>query len=305
MSTYYRIFSVIIAYYRLLSLNPKKIVPEAAQGIAAGSLTKFDQVGPNRGKIGICFYQFTILTLIFLFSFAQGVSRAAELNVFAAASLTDALKEIGANYEKRSADTVAFNFGASSLLARQIEQGAPADVFFSADEAKMDHLDKKDLVLEGTRKSRLSNSLVIVTAADSEIKINSSADLAGAKIKRIALADPKAVPAGVYSKAYLEKEKLWGALEPKIVPTDNVRAALAAVESGNIEAGMVFKTDAAISKKVKVACEISSKDGPKISYPMAVMKNSRAIESAKKFVEYLNSNDAAKIFEKYGFIVLK
>jgi molybdate transport system substrate-binding protein len=244
-----------------------------------------------------------ILTLVLLLSFAPGGIHAAEINVFAAASLTDALKEIGANYEKQSADKVFFNFGASSLLARQIEEGAPADVFFSADEAKMDQLDKKDLV--GTRKSRLSNSLVIVTAADSEIKISSPADLADAKIKRIAIADPKAVPAGVYSKAWLEKENLWSAVEPKVVPTDNVRAALAAVESGNIEAGMVFKTDAAISKKVKVAYEVPAKDTPNISYPVAVMKNSKSIESAEKFVEYLDSNDAAKIFEKYGFIVLK
>ena len=246
-----------------------------------------------------------ILTLILLISLSENAAQAAELNVFAAASLTDALKEIGANYEKQTADKVLFNFGASSLLARQIEEGAPADVFFSADEARMDQLDKKDLVLKGTRKSRLSNSLVVVTAADSQIKITSPADLADAKIRRIALADPKAVPAGVYSKAWLEKEQLWSTVEAKIVPTDNVRAALAAVESGNIEVGMVFKTDAAISKKVRIAYEVPIKDSPKISYPMAVMKNSKSVESAKKFVEYLDSNDAAKIFEKYGFIVLK
>lgn len=246
-----------------------------------------------------------VLTLVLLFSFAQGISRAAEITVFAAASLTDALKEIGAHYEEHGNDKVAFNFGASSLLARQIEEGAPADVFFSADEAKMDQLDNKDLVLKGTRKSRLSNALVIVTAADSEVKINSPSDLADPKIRRIALADPKAVPAGVYSKAFLEKEHLWNAVEPKVVSTDNVRAALAAVESGNIEAGMVFKTDAAISKRVKVAYEVPAKDSPKISYPVAVMKTSKSIESAKKFVEYLDSDDAAKVFEKYGFIVLK
>jgi molybdate transport system substrate-binding protein len=283
MTTYYRLFSLISAYFRLIALNAKK------------SLRIHPAVS------GIC----RILTLVLLFSLAQRAVNAAELNVFAAASLTDALKEIGANYEKQSPDKVFFNFGASSLLARQIAEAAPVDVFFSADEAKMDQLDKKDLVLKGTRRSRLSNSLVIVTAADSEIKINSPADLADAKIKRIALADPKAVPAGVYSKAWLEKQKLWTKVEPKIVPTDNVRAALAAVESGNIEAGMVFKTDAAISKKVKIAYESPVKDTPNISYPMAVMKNSKSIESAKKFVEYLDSNDAAKVFEKYGFIVLK
>jgi molybdate transport system substrate-binding protein len=244
------------------------------------------------------------LLLLFLLLISTG-SRGAEVNVFAAASLTDALKEIGANYEKQSGDKVAFNFAASSMLERQIEEGAPADVFFSADEAKMDALAKKDLILKETRKSRLSNSLVIVTSADRDLKITSPADLAGAKVRRVALADPKAVPAGVYSKAFLEKEKLWRDIERKVVPVDNVRAALAAVESGNIEVGMVFKTDAAISKKVKVAYEVPASTGPKISYPVAVTKNAKQVKSAKNFVEYLGSNDAAKVFTKYGFIVLK
>jgi len=245
------------------------------------------------------------LAVVALLSFQLAVIHAAEFNVFAAASLTDALKEIGAIYEKQSGDKVAFNFAASSMLERQIEEGAPADVFFSADEAKMDTLARKDLILKETRKSRLSNSLVIVTSADSDLKITSPADLASSKVRRVALADPKAVPAGVYAKAFLEKEKLWLEIEPKVVPVDNVRAALAAVESGNIQVGMVFKTDAAISKKVKVAYEVPASTGPKISYPVAVTRNAKQVESAKKFVEYLGSNDAANIFTKYGFIVLK
>jgi molybdate transport system substrate-binding protein len=237
--------------------------------------------------------------------FVSAIARGSDVNIFAAASLTDALKEVSVAYNKQSHDKIAFNFGASSLLARQIEEGAPADIFFSADEAKMDSLAAKGLILEGTRKSRLSNSLVIVIPSDSNIQIKSAADLADKKIRRLALADPKAVPAGVYSKAFLEKEKLWPAVESKVVPVDNVRAALSAVESGNIDAGMVFKTDAAISKKVKVAYEVPTDIGPKISYPVAVLKNAKQIESAKTFVEYLNSDAVAKIFEKYGFIVLK
>jgi molybdate transport system substrate-binding protein len=195
---------------------------------------------------------------------------AATITVFAAASLTESLKEIGAAYEKQTGDKVRFNFGASSFLARQIEESAPADIFFSADEARMDGLEK-GLIMKETRKSRLSNSLVIVVAADSALPIKSANDLTAAKVKRLALADPKTVPAGIYAKAFLEKAKLWPAVESKLVPTDNVRAALAAVESGNVEAGMVYKTDAAISKKVKVACEIPAKDAPAISYPMAVV----------------------------------
>jgi molybdate transport system substrate-binding protein len=244
------------------------------------------------------------LLLVFAL-FANTTIWASEVTVFAAASLTDTLKAIGASYEKQTGDKVYFNFGASSLLARQIEEGAPADVFFSADEAKMDALSARGLILTGTRKSRLSNSLVIITSADSDLKIHSPADLAGKNIRRIALADPKAVPAGIYSKEFLQKEKLWTDIEGKIVPVDNVRAALAAVESGNIEVGMVFKTDAAISKKVKIAYEVPSAAGPKISYPMAVPKNSKHVESAEKFENYLDSDNATKIFEKYGFIVFK
>ncbi len=240
-------------------------------------------------------------------SVAFGLSplRGAEITVFAAASLTDALKEAAARYEKSHGDKIVFNFGASSLLARQIEEGAPADIFFSADDAKMDGLEKHGRILKETRKRRLSNSLVIVTAADSRIPINSPADLTGPKIKRLALADPKSVPAGIYSRMFLERAKLWTLVQPKVVPTDNVRAALAAVESGNVEAGMVFKTDAAISKKVKVAYAIPRKDGPDISYPMAVVKDSKQVESAKGFLQYLDSDEAASVFEKYGFIVLK
>src|SRR6266571_2206642 len=131
-------------------------------------------------------------------------ARAGELTVFAAASLSDALKEIAVIYEKQSGDRVVFNFGASSTLARQIEEGAPADVFFSADEAKMDGLETNARLLKETRKSRLSNALVIIVTADSSLAIPSASKLADSAIKRLALADPKAVPAGIYSKTYLE-----------------------------------------------------------------------------------------------------
>ncbi len=225
----------------------------------------------------------------------------ATVMVFAAASLTDSLKEIAAAYEKQGRDKVRFNFAASSILARQIEEGAPTDLFFSADEGRMDGL--KDYILKETRKSKLSNVLVIVVAADSASPIRTAKDLADPKIKRIALADPKTVPAGIYARTYLEKAQLWAALEAKVVPTDNVRAALAAVESGNVEAGMVYKTDAAISKKTKVACEIPREEGPDISYPMAVLKASRQPEAAKRFLQYLDSAEAAKVFEKFGFLI--
>jgi molybdate transport system substrate-binding protein len=229
--------------------------------------------------------------------------RAAEITVFAAASLTDSLKQIAAAYEKTSGDKIIFNFGASSTLALQIEEGAPVDIFFSADEAKMDGLGKKGLIDTSTRKSRLGNSLVVVLAADSALSIQSASDLTNATVKKIALADPKAVPAGIYAKAWLTRQQLWPAVEPKVVPMENVRGALAAVESGNVEAGVVYKTDVGISKKVKVAFEVPATDAPVISYPLALVKESKQPEAAKKFLNYLDSPEAGDIFKKFGFIL--
>ena len=228
---------------------------------------------------------------------------AANITVFAAASLTESLKEIAAAYEKQSGDKIVFNLGASSVLARQIEEGAPADIFFSADEAKMDALEKKNLVVKETRRRRLSNSLVIVVASDSTLPMRAASDLTNAAVQRLALADPKTVPAGIYAKAYLEKTGLWSALKKKVVPLDNVRAALAAVEAGNAQAGLVYKTDAGISKQVKVAHEIPVQEGPVISYPLALLKESKQPAAARQFLDHLNSAEAARVFTKFGFIV--
>src|SRR5215469_4146952 len=149
-------------------------------------------------------HRLKLKSLVFaLMLFASTDLRAAEITVFAAASLTDSLKALAANYEKQSGDKITFNFGASSTLARQIVAGAPADIFFSADEAQMNNLEKKDLIDPATRKSRLGNSLVVVVAVDSTLTINSASDLTNAAVRQIALADPKAVPAGVYAKAWL------------------------------------------------------------------------------------------------------
>jgi molybdate transport system substrate-binding protein len=244
------------------------------------------------------------LVLLFSLLIATSIS-AAELTVYAAASLTDALKEIAAAYETQSGDKLQFNFGASNMLARQIEEGAPADLFFSADEAKMDALDKKDLLLPGSRRSLLSNSLVIVVPADANGAPKSAADLAKPEFKKIALAEPQTVPAGIYAHEYLQKLGLWDAVKEKVVPTENVRAALAAVESGNVEVGIVYKTDSLISKKVKVAVEVPAAEGPKISYPIAVLKSSRQPDRAKKFAEYLAGPTPRSVFEKFGFTFAK
>jgi len=221
--------------------------------------------------------------------------------VFAAASLTDALREIGNSWKGPEEARVAFNLGGSSLLARQIREGAPADLFLSADEAQMDGLEKAGLVIPGTRKSVLSNTLVVVVPADSPLNIVSEKDLAGPSVKRLALAEPSSVPVGVYSKKFFESVGIWEAISPKVIPTENVRATLAAVESGNVEAGMVYKTDALISKKVKIAFEVSAARGPAISYPFALMKGAPHEAAARAFLTYLASKEARATFAKYGF----
>jgi molybdate transport system substrate-binding protein len=229
---------------------------------------------------------------------------AATVTVFAAASLTDSLKQIAADYEKTSGDKIVFNFAASGPLARQIEAGAPADIYFSADEAKADGLQKQGLLVNETRVSRLGNTLVIVTTPEA-VGVHTPTDLTNAAVKRVAIGDVKTVPAGTYAKAYLEKLGLWTNVVAKAVPCENVRAVLAAVESGNVDAGIVYHTDAAISKKVKVAFEVPAQDGPKITYPMALVKSAPEPVAARKFLDHLNSESAATVFRQAGFVVLE
>lgn len=232
---------------------------------------------------------------------AAGVS-AAEVTVFAAASLSDALKEIAPLYTKAMGDTLRFNFGASGALARQIKEGALADVIFSADELRVDQLEKAGLLLPGTRCTVLANTLVIVVAADGGAPVKTLDDLAKADVKRIAIGEPATVPVGTYTKEYLQKTGHWKKLIDKLVPLDSVRAALAAVESGNAEAGFVYKTDALISKKVKIAIEVPLAEGPKITYPVAVLKDAKQPDAAKALVDFLAGGGAQKVFAKYGFL---
>lgn len=243
------------------------------------------------------------LVLVLVFALARVASvHAAELNVFAAASLSDVLKEIAKAYEPASGDTLRFNLAASSTLALQIKQGAPADLFFSADEAKMDELARANLLAADTRVSLLSNTLVIVVNADGGAPIAAPSDLAKPVVRHLALAETQTVPAGIYAKEWLEKSDLWAKISPKVVPTENVRACLAAVESGNADAGIVYKTDALISKKVRLAYEVALNEGPKISYPLAVTKTGRNEAAARRFAAYLASAPAKALFEKYGFL---
>jgi molybdate transport system substrate-binding protein len=227
---------------------------------------------------------------------------AADVLVFAAASLTDALEEIRASYERSSTDRLVVNAGASSELARQIKAGAPADVFFSADVAQMDGLEKEGLVRREDVVDVLSNSLVAIVPVDSTLTIRQPRDLL--MVKHLALASPESVPVGVYSKKYFESIGLWEEIKPMLVPTADVRASLAAVEAGHAGAGMVYRTDAAISKRVRVAFEVPREQGPNIVYPLAPVARSKQKDAAAAAARYLVGPEAAAIYERFGFVVI-
>lgn len=226
-----------------------------------------------------------------------------ELNVYAAASLTDALKELATAYEAEAGQHLSFNFAGSNVLALQIQAGAPADVFFSADEARMDALAGKRLVDATSRVSLLSNTLVIIVNAQHPVPLAAPADLAAPAVRRIALADPQSVPAGLYAKAWLKGQGLWTKVIDRVIPTENVRAALAAVGSGNVDAGIVYRTDAGLSDRVRVALEVPRAEGPAISYPVAALARSPRLEAARRFVAWLKTEPALAVFRKYGFLI--
>jgi molybdate transport system substrate-binding protein len=248
--------------------------------------------------------RFWLIAVLFLMN-AQATACADDILVSAAASLTDALKEIGRAYQSKSKNRVMFAFASSSTLARQIEAGAPADVFFSADLQTMDTLETNGRLEPGTRKQLLSNQLVIIVPADLPTVVNSPTDLLDSRVRKIALAEPSSVPAGVYSRRYLESLELWDKIKPKIVPVLDVRATLASVESGNVEAGFVYKTDAANSKKVKTVFEVPLGKGPKIIYPVAILKESKRKAAAKEFLNVMVSPSGMDVFKRYGFVVLQ
>lgn len=235
-------------------------------------------------------------------AFFAVAASAAELTVFAAASLSDALQEIAPAYTKATDDTLRFNFGASGALARQIKEGAPADLIVSADELRVDQLEKAGLLLAGTRRTILANQLVVVVATENGASVAGPADLTRPEIRRIAIGEPATVPAGTYAKEYLEKLGLWTQVSGKTVPLDNVRVVLAAVEAGNAEAGVVYRTDALISKKVRVAVLVSLADGPKITYPVAVLRATKVPEPAKGFAAFLAGAEAQAVFARFGFL---
>jgi molybdate transport system substrate-binding protein len=223
------------------------------------------------------------------------------ITVSAAVSLTDALIAVAEGYAGLGRGQVRFNFGASNTLARQIVNGAPADLFISADEAQMEVVAAAGLVKEGSRADLLRNQLAIVVPSDRPRTFKSVREIVEPAFKRIAIGDPEAVPAGVYAKRYLEKEGLWSTLLPRIVPAVSVRAALAAVESGAADAAIFYRTDARIAQRATVAWTVPATEGPRIVYPAAIMKATAAPDEARRFLDYLLGAAAARVFERFGF----
>lgn len=228
-----------------------------------------------------------------------------KLVIFAAASLTEVLSEVGAVYAKESHPAPVFSFAASSALARQIENGAPAGVFISADEEWMDYLSTRKLIAPETRVSFLGNTLVLVTPKGEPlgVSIAPNFDLAGAlKGRKLALADPTGVPAGRYGRAALEFLGAWTGVEKLVVRTDNVRAALTFVERKEAAAGIVYATDAALTDKVEIAGTFLAGSHPPITYPMAIIARNDSAQ-ARAFGDFLLSDGAKSIYRTYGFAV--
>lgn len=224
-----------------------------------------------------------------------------KLLISAAASLKEALEEIKPLYQQVNEQvTLNYNFGASGTLQQQIENGAPADVFFSAAQKQMDNLQQKNLIIPETRRNLLSNSLVLIVPQTS-FKITSFNDLTTEKIKRIAIGEPRSVPAGQYATEALKNLGILEQIKPKFVFVNNVRSVLATVESRNADAGIVYTTDAELSNQIKRVATAPANLHAPIVYPIAILKTCKNVTAAQDYVQFLASDRALAIFKKYGF----
>jgi molybdate transport system substrate-binding protein len=227
------------------------------------------------------------------------------VTVLAAASLTDALEAVGDAYFEETGATVRFSFASSSTLARQIEAGAPAAIFVSANEEWMDYLAERGLIEADTRVAPIGNSLVLIAPADSpltEVTIDASLDLAGllGANGRLAVGDPAHVPAGQYAQAALEALGLWDAAEPRLAPALDVRGALALVERGEAPLGVVYATDANVAAGVRVVGVFPAETHAPVTYPFAILAGARTPD-AERFFAYATGERGLAVFERYGF----
>jgi molybdate transport system substrate-binding protein len=268
-----------------------------------------------RNKTAFTRKKFILASLLLLFvvgvagNFAlQGAPQQSDsITVSAAISLKDALDELGPIFQIQqhrknggNGTAVTYNYGGSGSLARQIEQGAPVDVFFSAAEKQMDELAGQSLIVADTRRDLVGNSLVLIAPAEAAT-LRSFQDLSNPAIKAIALGETSTVPAGMYAQQTLEHLGLFAAVQKKVVYAKDVRAVLTYVETGNADAGLVYQTDANTSKKIRVVAIAPADSHDPILYPAAVLRDSKNKQAARAFVEFLQGADAHAVFQKYGF----
>lgn len=223
------------------------------------------------------------------------------LTVSAAISLTNALQEIKSLYQRSKPNVnIIYNFGASGALQQQIEQGAPVDVFFSAAAKQMNALQQKNLLVPDTRRNLLTNRLVLITPRNGSA-LSSFKNLTGSQVQRIAIGQPRSVPAGQYAQELLTNLKILNAIKPKLVYGNNVRQVLTYVENGNADAGIVYATDAKESNSVRIGATAPENLHSPIVYPVAVLKDSKNITAGRDFVQFLSGSQARSVFQKYGF----
>ncbi len=243
----------------------------------------------------------TFLTACTISNSNQQDSPKVSLTVSVAASVQDAMKTVKTIYEQENTNVeIVYNFGSSGSLQQQIEQGAPTDIFISAAPQQMNMLQKRELLLTETRQDLLKNNLVLIVPKDSKINVNFET-LLTANLDKFALGNTETVPAGQYAKQVLTSLKAYDKLTPKLVYGKNVRQVLFYVETGNVDAGIVYSTDAKISDQVTVTDTAPKGSHSPIVYPIAVVKDSKNPTEAKKFVDFLLSEKAQAVFEDYGF----
>lgn len=224
-----------------------------------------------------------------------------EIMVLAAASLQNSLTELQKDYAQKSPDVkLTFVFGGSGTLQQQIEQGAPADLFISAGKAQMDALEEKNLIIKESKVNLLGNELVLITGKDNS-KVASLEGLTNESVSQVSIGTPESVPAGKYAQDSLTNLKLWDLLQPKFVLAKDVTQVVNYVETGNVDAGIVYRSDALASSKVKVVAVVPESSHKPIVYPAAVIASTKNKQAVEDFLKYLRSSDAQQVFANYGF----
>jgi molybdate transport system substrate-binding protein len=288
-------------------LQPERRFRRRIESIPISATRRFRAPEENRQMFSKIFTRILAIAALVALPLSHAAAQEQTLTVFAAASMKTALDDANAAYTKASGVKVVASYAASSALAKQIEQGAPADVFISADLQWMDYVAQKNLIKPDTRVNLLGNKLVLIAPADSKLQkvvIAKPFDIAKlAGDDRIAVADVKAVPAGLYAKAALENLDGWKAAEPKLAMAENVRATLSFVARGETPIGIVYATDAKAEPKVKIVGVFPDGSHPPVVYPVAATSTT-ASAATVKYLDFLRAGPAKAIFEKYGFSFL-